>query len=63
MSRLSCSAELYKLIEDEAEAITGYYNFLENFSRDLADYEQDIIYDIIQEEKDHLEKLRNIQER
>lgn len=63
MSRLSCSAELYKLIEDEAEAITGYYNFLENFSRDLSEDENDVIFDIIREEKDHIEKLKKIQER
>ena len=63
MSAELCSAAIYNLIEDEAEAISGYFKFLALHSRDLREDEREIILDIIQEEKDHIEKLKKIQER
>ena len=63
MSAELCSAAIYNLIEDEAEAISGYFTFLGLHSRDLRDDEIELIMDIINEEKDHIEKLKKIQER
>lgn len=63
MSIFSCSAALYDLIEDEAEAISGYFSFLDNFKHELREDEVGMIVNIIEEEKDHIEKLRKIQER
>ena len=63
MSKFLCSGELYNLIEDEAEAIAGYFNFLDKYARNLRDDEIELIMDIINEEKDHIEKLKRIQER
>ena len=63
MSAELCSAAIYNLIEDEAEAISGYFQFLALHSRDLREDEREIILDIIFEEKDHIEKLKKIQER
>lgn len=58
-----CSAEIYNLIEDEAEAISQYYNFLDKFYQTLSEKEIEIIYNIIEEEKRHIINLQNIQER
>jgi rubrerythrin len=63
MSVELCSAAIYDLIEDEAEAISGYFKFLDRYSRGLREDERETILDIIFEEKDHIEKLKKIQER
>lgn len=60
MNNCECCAEIFKLIEDEAEAIAGYYEFLNIFKKDLNTEEKSIIFDIIEEERQHIEDLKRL---
>ena len=60
MNNCKCCAEIFKLIEDEAEAISGYYEFLNTFEKDLNTEGKGIIFDIIEEERQHIEDLKRL---
>jgi rubrerythrin len=54
--------ELWRLIQDEAEAIAGYYEFLESdfVKEGPGEAARGVIQMVISDERDHLEALKYV---